>query len=380
VEQIMARRKRTVTKVNEVCDALERLAPLHLAQSWDNVGLLAGDRNAPAHRLLLCIDLTPEVVTEAVRKRVNFVMAYHPVIFKPVARLTAPSNDTAEAVFRCVRAGIAIYSTHTALDAADGGTNDVIAELCGITHTEPFEFVGGSHGPQCKVVVFVPANEADAVAEAMFRAGSGRIGDYEKCSFRTQGVGTFHGSESTNPAIGKAGRYETVEEIRMEAITPKSKLPAVIEALRTAHSYEEPAFDIYPLSDAPQRGIGRYGTLPKSIAVSALARRLKKKLSAVNTQIVSAPGQTVSRASICVGAAGTLPFAIHPGRSDVIITGEIRHHDALAIRRRGCAAIALGHWSSERPVLATMADRLREMIPSLNVQISEADCDPFAPV
>ncbi|MFQ5459124.1 MAG: Nif3-like dinuclear metal center hexameric protein, partial [Myxococcota bacterium] len=166
-------------RVSEVCDALEALAPLRLAQDWDNVGLLAGDREATVRRVLLCIDLTGAVVAEAEAGRVEMVVAYHPPLFKPIGRLTVPSDDTSGLMFRCVRAGVAVYSPHTALDAAAGGTNDRIAGLCGISKTQPLEYASGGSCGGCKIVVFVPAADADGVAAAMFEAGAGGIGEYE---------------------------------------------------------------------------------------------------------------------------------------------------------------------------------------------------------
>ncbi|MHC4091360.1 MAG: Nif3-like dinuclear metal center hexameric protein [Planctomycetota bacterium] len=360
----------------EVCQALDKIAPLRLAQEWDNVGLLAGDANAQVERVLLSIDLTGPVVEEALRRKVDLVMAYHPPIFRPITRLHGHGSGTDAHVFRCIAAGVAIYSMHTALDAADGGTNDVLAGLCGIKQTRPIEYAAAG-APQCKIVVFVPADAADQVAAAMFEAGAGHIGDYEMCSYRLAGEGTFRGSEATHPTIGQAGQFERVAELRIESITPKPAVPAVVEAIRRAHPYEEPAFDVYPLEAEPVRGIGRYGDLLKPTTLGALARKLKRATAADCTQIVGDPDKQVTRAIVCVGAAGSLPFKLALTESDVIVTGEIRHHDALTINRHGAAAIALGHWASERPVLEPFAERLASLAPSLDVQRSTADRAPF---
>jgi len=366
-------------RVANVCDALEALAPLRLAQSWDNVGLLAGDRDATVRRVLLCIDLTPTVVDEAIDKRAELVMAYHPPLFKPISRLTVPRDDTSSLVFRCIKAGIAIYSTHTALDAADGGTNDCIAQLCGIRKTEPLEYAERSDGGTCKIVTFVPAADADRVADAMFEAGAGRIGDYERCSFRIPGTGTFFGTEATNPVVGRAEHDETGDEIRLEAVAPRAQVPAIVDAMRRTHPYEEPPVDIYALHAVPERGIGRQGILPKETTLGSLARVLKNLTAAECPQVVGEPDQTVRRAVICVGSAGSLPFKVGVADGDVIVTGEIRHHDALTIRRTGACAIALGHWTSERPVLEPFGHSLSSQLPKLEVMISEADREPFAP-
>ena len=177
---------------------------------------------------------------------------------------------------RCIEQGIAIYSTHTALDAAEGGTNDVIAKLCGIKKTEPLEYVDQPGPMKFKLVVFVPPKEVDRVADAMFAAGAGHIGDYAHCSYRSTGHGTFLGGDSTNPAIGERGRLERIEEVRLETVVPKGALSKVIESMIAAQSYDESAYDIYPIQPTPMRGIGRHGPLPAGSTLGKIARKLKR--------------------------------------------------------------------------------------------------------
>jgi len=365
--------------VAEVAAAMERLAPTGLAQSWDNVGLLAGDPAAAVRRVLTCIDLTHPVVDEAIEGEAEFIVAYHPPIFKPIRSLRADSAGTDAVVHRCIRHGLAIYAAHTALDAAEGGTNDVIADLCGAREVEPLEYVDAPGGGECKLVVFVPPAQSEAIAEAMFAAGAGRIGDYTRCGFRVLGRGSFFGDAAANPTVGERGRMEFVDEIRLETVVPAKRLPPVVAAMLKAHPYEEPAFDVYPLQGKPTGGIGRIARLLKPSSLSNLARRLKRATDATSVQIVGPSDRLVSRAIVVVGAAGSLPFRIALTPSDVIVTGEIRHHDALTIARLGCTAIALGHWASERPVLASLAARLSSMLGGVDVQVSAADRDPFHP-
>lgn len=368
---------RTKTVVADVCAAMENLAPTALAQEWDNVGLLAGDLQAAVRRVLLTIDMTEAVVDEAIRKKVEFVISYHPPIFKPITSLRTPGSGMDALVFRCIRGGAAIYSPHTALDAAEGGTNDVLAELCGITETEPLEYVDAPTEAQCKFVVFVPSEHVEKVASAMFETGAGHIGDYSQCSFRSSGEGTFLGGETTRPAIGQRGRMESVQEVRLESIVRTTDISKVVRAMRDVHPYEEPAFDIYPLKARPVRGIGRCGRLSKTTTLQRLAQRLRLQTKANCVQIVGERDQPVEEAVIVAGAAGSLPFRISLSSRHVVITGEIRHHDALTIQRVGCTAIALGHWASERPVLKPLARRLGRLLPRLWVSTSAADHDPF---
>ncbi len=370
--------------VAEVVDVLHAIADPALAQTWDNVGLIAGDPSAACRGLLLCVDMTPAVIDEACALSASLVVAYHPPIFKPIKRLVADSRETDALVLRAIRRQLHVYALHTALDAAEGGTNDVIADLCGIRRTEPFEDAP-AEAERAKVVVFVPPAEVDRVAEAMFAAGAGRIGAYEKCSFRLRGWGTFFGTEDSDPTIGRRGRLEHVEEVRLEAIVDAHTVAGVLAAARRAHSYEEPAIDVYPLKPSRMRpGIGRIGTLPRVISLGALARRLGKAVDSPNVRIVGKTTQPVRRVAICVGSAGRLPDQTpRTTDCDAVITGEVNHHDALYWSRRGerrksgFGVIALGHWHSERPALASVAKRLRTALPGLRIAISKQDRDPF---
>ncbi len=371
----------TETKPSTVADfvaAMEKIAPVALAQDWDNVGLLAGDPCAEAQRVLCCIDLTPAVVDEAIAQQTDLIMAYHPPIFRPINKIRADSSNTDAAVYRCIRNGIAIYSTHTALDAADGGTNDIMAALCGIKKTEPLEYVDQPGGRSFKLVVFAQPSHVDAIADAMFAAGAGHIGDYSHCSYRSPGYGTFLGGPESRPVFGQPGRSERIKETRLESIVPADALPAVLAAMTKANPYDEPAYDIYPLQAKPVRGIGRVGHLPRRCATSTLAQKLQRQTGATSVQLVGNAKQTVDTAIIVVGAAGSLPFRRTLMTSDVIITGEIRHHDALSIHRAGCTAIALGHWASERPALRPLSLRLESLLREVTVSVSDDDCDPFA--
>ncbi|HSR55217.1 MAG TPA: Nif3-like dinuclear metal center hexameric protein, partial [Alphaproteobacteria bacterium] len=229
-----------------------------------------------------------------------------------------------------------------------------------------------------KLAVYVPVPEVEKVADAMFAAGAGHIGDYSHCSNRIACRGSFLGGESTSPTIGERGRLEYVDEIRLEAVVPSRALPGVVAAMVAAHSYEEPAYDIYPLEPRPVRGIGRVGRLPRAVSLASLAKKLKRAVHSGCVQIVGEAERSVERAVIVVGAAGSLPFRMNLTGSDVIVTGEIRHHDALTIRRLGASAIALGHWASERPALGALSKRLAEHLQDATFSVSRADAEPFA--
>src|SRR5688500_5839362 len=215
-------------KLQSVLDALEQIAPMRHAESWDNVGLLAGDPAQDVSRALLTIDYTPDVVAEVASEKCDLVVAYHPPLFHAVKRLRA-----GDPVFDAIRRGVAIYSPHTALDVAAGGTNDMLADAIGIDEAGrmPLRLIE-TKANQYKLVTFVPQKDVADVSAALFAAGAGRIGDYAMCSFRTPGTGTFFGEEGTNPTVGRAGRLEEAAEMRLETVMPIARLADVLAALR----------------------------------------------------------------------------------------------------------------------------------------------------
>jgi dinuclear metal center YbgI/SA1388 family protein len=369
------------------------VAPRHLAAEWDNVGLLIGDAQAvlpPAGRaaakssraegrLLLCIDLTEEVLAEAQAAKAGMVMAYHPPIFKPIARVTA---GEAPVVYAAARLGLAVYSVHTAFDAVPGGVNDVLADLLGMTDRRPLEPI--QRQGQCKIVAFLPPDDLSRVAEAAFSAGAGRIGRYYDCAFFSHGIGAFCGGLGSHPSVGAVGRHEVTEEMRLEIVAPRSAAAAVCRAVRAVHSYEEPAIDVYPLLDVPAGcGLGRIGRLRRPASASALIARIKKATGQKRLLVAPATGpgakkaEPVTTAACCAGSCGKLFREAVDGGAKLYLTGEMRHHEALAAAGAGMTVVCLGHSNSERIALQSLALHLRRAAPKLDVVVSRRDRDPF---
>ncbi|MEM9753709.1 MAG: Nif3-like dinuclear metal center hexameric protein, partial [Planctomycetota bacterium] len=239
----------TTPTVREICEALDQIAPQHLAEDWDQVGLQVGDFDARATKALACIDYTPAVLDETLDKGCDFVVAYHPPMFKPLGRLTTGSTWKQDLLLRTVREGVAVYSPHTALDAVRGGFCDMLCDVIG-SQTGYVATPVQTHRPErneFKVVVFVPKDHEAGVRKAMSEAGAGGIGNYRECSFSTDGTGGFRPMKGANPAVGSVGVREEVRERRLEMIVPASTLATVLAALRKAHPYEEPAFDLFRL-------------------------------------------------------------------------------------------------------------------------------------
>jgi len=367
-------------KVRDVCEAMDGIAPPHLAAVWDNVGLLIGRGGDEVRRVMLCIDLTAEVMAEAVRRKAEMIVAYHPVIFEGLKRLT---ESDAPAAYGAARRGVAVYSPHTALDAAPGGTCDVLAEAMGLTQCRPLEPT--SSEAFCKVVAFVPPADLAAVAHAAHAAGAGYIGDYSECSFFGYGIGTFRGGEGTSPAVGRAGQLEAVEEARLEVIAPSAKAAEVCAAIREAHSYEEPAIDVVPLRlYPPGSGMGRVGRLARPMRTAALVARIKKA-TGVSKLLLARPArrrgaggqETVATAACCPGSCGAMFRAAAAAGATFYLTGEMRHHDALAATALGLTVACLGHSHSERLVLKVLASRLRKALKGVSISIARCCRDPF---
>lgn len=345
-------------KLGLVLDILRRIAPEHLAESWDQVGLHLGD---PAWRIrtaLLCIDLTPPVLAEAIEASADLIVAYHPPIFEPLQRLTS-AHWKSRLLLEAARRRIALYSPHTALDSAAGGLNDWLAQGLGKGRITPLK--PAASGPRMKIVTFVPSPQIDQVRKAMAGEGAGRIGDYRLCSFSVSGQGTFQGSARTQPTVGKAGRFETVQEFRLEMVVPKGELPAVLAALRQAHPYEQPAIDLYDLATASpsSQGAGRLLVLEKAMTLRTLIEGLKTHLGVPHVQATSIGSGKIQRVGICAGAGGSLLAGSsqkHP--LEAIVTGEMRHHDQIDATARGTAVILAGHSQTERPYLKVYSKRL----------------------
>src|SRR5256886_1563280 len=293
--------------LRQLTDALEEIAPTRYAEPWDNVGLLVGDPDQMVSRALLAIDYTPAVAEESRNNNCDCIVAYHPPIFDPLKRIVSPSP-----IYDALRRGVAIYSPHTALDVADGGTNDMLADAIGMGSDRQPLRISDAKAANYKLVVFAPRDAADRVAEALFAAGAGRIGNYTSCSFRSPGTGTFFGEEGANPAVGQAGQLERAEEVRIETILPMSRVEQVIAALKKSHPYEEPAFDLLQLAAPPEgRGQGRIGNLASPTDRSAIIARIKKELELPYLLVAGPTSGPITRAACCAGSCGDIRSEEH---------------------------------------------------------------------
>jgi dinuclear metal center YbgI/SA1388 family protein len=361
-------------KIKNIAEKIEKITPLNLAQNWDNVGLLIGDPQRNVKNILLAIDITKDVLAEAKRLRTDLIISYHPVIWDGLRKINGDNI-----VYDLIQADIAVFSIHTALDAIAGGVNDGLAEIVGIVDGKPIgDYVDNSSGDNYKLVVFVPIESAAKVANAVFAAGAGAIGNYSNCGFTAEGTGTFLPLTGAKPAIGKKGKLEKVSEIRFETIVPAENLDSCIAAMKKAHPYEEPAYDVFKLYNSQSKfGLGRIGKLEKPTQLKKILERIKKHTGAKAFGIVGEGNHLIKTAAVCAGSCGKIINSIIAAKADLYLTGELKHHQALAAQEAGLTCICLSHTVSERFILRKLAKQLQKQIEQVKIKISKKDADPF---
>ncbi|MFA5424688.1 MAG: Nif3-like dinuclear metal center hexameric protein [Phycisphaerae bacterium] len=364
-------------KIKDVIKQIERLTPPNLAQGWDNTGLLVGSGNERVKNILLAIDITKAVLSEAKKLKAEMIISYHPVIWDGLKNIT--DRGDGNIVYELIKAGIAVYSMHTSLDVVAGGVNDGLAEMVGIVDAKPIgDYVQDDTRDNYKLVVFVPVGATDKVTNAIFAAGAGWIGNYSNCGFRTAGKGSFLPRDGARPTIGKKGKIETVEEIRFECIVPSGKLDCVLAALKKAHPYEEPAFDVFKLYNPQDRiGLGRIGKLAKAATVKEIIAKVKRATGAKAVGIVGKSQRTVKSAAVCAGSCGKIINLIIAQCADLYVTGELKHHQAIAAQEAGMTCLCLSHSVSERFILKKLAKVLQNQAKEVKISVSKKDADPF---
>lgn len=331
-------------QVKQIVEALGTLAPWDLAESWDRVGLQVGSADADATRVMVALDLNPEVIQEGIEHGVDGFVLHHPLIFKPLTRV-----DPGAPVGRClellIKQGLFLIAAHTNMDKAENGLNQYLAEQFGLTQIEPLEPVMEQ---LYKVVVFTPEDHLAAVRTAMAEAGAGTIGAYTGCSFGLKGIGTFKPGSQARPFTGRPGEFTEVSEIRLEMVAGPRHLPGVLKAITENHPYETPAVDVYPLAGSGRQGLGRVGNLKTALTFDDFVAMVQKKLAVKGIRVSGRPGKLIRRLAICSGSGGNMVSAAAENRADAYLTGEMGYHDFLYAKEKGLAVIAAGHWATER--------------------------------
>ncbi len=349
-----------MARVREIAEAVEKIAPGALAEDWDNVGLQVGDPDGEVDRALVALTPLPEVFEEAEEIGADFLLFHHPLIFRALDSVDTASYP-GDLVARAVRGNLAVYAAHTNYDAAPGGVSVALAESLGLTGPPGIVV---PRGELRKLVVFVPEENADTIADALTEAGAGVIGDYTHCTFRTPGMGTFFGGEGTDPYAGEKGRLERVPELRLETVVPAHAASRAAAAVRAAHPYEEPAFDVYPVDGHPEGcGYGRVGALPEPLTPEGLRDHVSNSLG-FPARLVAAPepGRRIQRVAVLGGSGGSFLREAAACGADAYVTGDFDYHDALLAESLRLVAIDAGHAATELPSLEPLAGRLAELV------------------
>ncbi len=343
----------------EIIKELETFAPKQLAEDWDNVGLTVGDKNKAVNKILVALDVIPDVIQEAIDMGADMIVTHHPMIlFQKIKNIQA-DDMLGKKIYALIQNGISAYCAHTNLDIAFGGTNDTLAALAGLENIEILEQTNAESLK--KIVVYIPKGHENAVREAMCNAGAGFIGKYSDCTFSTEGTGTFLPREGTKPFLGEQGTLERVEEVRLETIAPQNKVSAVIEAMKKAHPYEEPAYDIYAVEQCGKRyGIGRIGTLKQPMSFEEYSLFLKDKLQLDAIRIVGKKDKKIKTVALCTGSGVEFMEQAKKMGADAYLTGDMKFHEAQRALELELCVADVTHYASEVLVVPILKQFLEQ--------------------
>lgn len=367
-----------LAKGQTVIQYMEQLAPKHVAEPEDRIGLQLGTLQKEIRTVLVALDVNDEVVDEAIRLEADLIIAHHAIIYRPLKQLQT-DTPMGKVYEKLIKHDIAVYVSHTNLDVTEGGMNDWMAEALGIENTSPIHDL---HNEQLsKLVVFVPKSHHEEVLNAVLGAGAGWIGNYSHCSFNIEGFGTFVPREGSNPYQGKAGRMERAEEVRIETIVPHTIRNKVIQAMLKAHPYEEVAYDLYAMDlKGRSLGLGRVGKLKEPLTLAEMAEVVKEKLDVPHVRVVGDLNRTLRKAAVIGGSGGRFyPQALFRG-ADVLVTGDIDYHTAQDALAAGLTLIDPGH-NAEKimkgKVAEWMQQKLQENKYDTKVVASSVNTEPF---
>ena len=362
----------TMTQLRELTVLLERLAPTAYQESYDNSGLLVGNPATEITGVLVSLDATEAVVDEAIANGCNVVVSHHPIVFKGLKRLTGKTY-VERTVIKAIKNDVALYAIHTNLDNVTGGVNFMIAEKLGLQNVR---ILAPKSQTLSKLVVFVPVENTQTLLTALHEAGAGKIGNYDHCSFRTEGIGTFRPLDGANPVIGTVNDNESVTEHRVEVIFPAYLENVMIAAMKQAHPYEEVAYDLYALNNQNQTiGAGAVGDLPAPMYSREWLRYLKFQmgLSVIrHTALLDTP---VRRVAVCGGAGGfLLNDAVRAG-ADVFVTADYKYHEFFDADNR-LTICDIGHYESEVFTKELIQRHLLKNFSTFAVILSETITNP----
>jgi dinuclear metal center YbgI/SA1388 family protein len=331
-------------RCDEIIKYLEDWAPEEIAWEKDNVGLQVGSAKRKLKNIMLSLDLNENVIDQALKKNCNFIFTHHPLLFKPLTKIDTTLNSTSLLVEKLIKNDITLYSAHTNLDFTKDGVSFQLAKKLKLNN---IKFLVNLPEKQIKLVVFVPEESLDRVACAIHHSGGGIIGEYSNCSYRLAGTGTFKGSEETNPAAGNKGGLEFVDEIRLEVLVDQWKIDEVISAMKSAHPYEEVAYDLYPLKNTNVNyGVGAIGILSSPMDKKDFFNHISKWLKIKNFRYSNGTNKKIKTVAVCGGSCSDLLNEALKLNADAFVTADIKYHTFQDAERK-ILLIDAGHYETE---------------------------------
>lgn len=359
-------------KIKDIITLLENLAPLAWQESYDNAGLQTGNPQAEATGALITLDCTLEIVEEALARNCNLIIAHHPVIFKPLRKLTG-SNLVEQTIIKAIQNNVAIYASHTNLDSVIGGVNSKIAQKLGLQNVK---ILDQKKEALIKLVTFAPKENTEAVLKAMHAAGAGQIGAYKDCSYHTSGEGRFLPTENTDPHIGQPGKPEKVTEDRIEVLVPAPLQSRVVDALVAAHPYEEVAYDLYPLKNAYQEvGTGMIGELLEAMDFAAFLTHLKTTMEIPGLKHTKRGPEKIKKVALCGGAGSFLIDKARQSGAQAFVTADLKYHEYFSAENQ-MHLCDLGHYESEVFTKEIFYDLILQKFPNFAVLLSKINTNP----
>ena len=361
-------------KLNDLIKKIENKYPLNLAYDWDNVGLLVGDFDMNVEKVLVVLEANEKVIDEAIENNIDLIITHHPFIFKKMNKINT-MDLKGKLIHKLIKNDIALYSMHTNFDIAYDGLNDYFMKLMGFENSKVLEVTNTE--TLYKLAVYVPNTHVDKVKNALSDAGAGHIGNYSHCSFSSQGIGSFKPLDNANPYIGSLGEVELVEEVKIETIVPNKTLGGGISSMIKAHPYEEVAYDIYKLENKGNSvGLGRISKLQDSITLKELCNSIKEKLNMEHIRVVGNLNDKINKVAVVTGSGADMFKKAKRSGADVLITGDMKYHDAQDALDIGMNVIDCGHFETE-DIFKDAISIYLEDIEGIEVIKSNVNLNPF---
>ena len=368
-------------KISDILGIINKKFPFSLAEDWDNTGFQLGSPSGSAQKIMVALDPLPEVIEQAISAKCQLLITHHPLIFSPLRQITT-TTTTGKLLLQAAAGQLALLSMHTNYDIAAGGLNDLLASRIGLQDIQPLRISG--HAELVKLVVFVPHDHLTMVRDALFEHAES-LGNYRNCSFSAGGDGTFMPLKDAQPFIGETGKLANVKEQRLEVLVRKERLSKTIRTLLSVHPYEEPVFDCYPLlNETIPYGLGRIGRLVEPVSLKHLADSILRKLDCIALRIVGNPTRIVQKIALCSGSGiSLLRDAVRAG-ADLLLTGDVKYHEAREAEMLGIALIDAGHFSTEKIMVEAVLSFLDTSLAQNNFKAellaADTEVDPFTTV